>query len=79
MAQVRPFKGLRPPTELVERVECRPYDVLNTEEARREAGDNEMSLYHIIRPEIDFPEGTDEYADSVYEKAAENFCKKNNI
>lgn len=75
MAQVRPFKGLRPPTELVERVECRPYDVLNTEEARREAGDNEMSLYHIIRPEIDFPEGTDEYADSVYEKAAENFCK----
>ena len=56
-------------------MECRPYDVLNTEEARREAGDNEMSLYHIIRPEIDFPEGTDEYADSVYEKAAENFCK----
>ena len=74
MAQVRPFRGLRPPQEWVERIECRPYDVLSTEEARREAGDNEMSLYHIIRPEIDFPEGTDEYAACIYEKAAENFA-----
>lgn len=75
MAWVKPFKGLRPPKDLVERVECRPYDVLSSEEARIEAGDNEMSLYHVIRPEIDFPEGTDEYASCVYEKGAENFAK----
>lgn len=75
MATVRPFRGLRPPKNLVEKVECRPYDVLSSDEARIEAGDNEMSLYHIIRPEIDFPKGTDEYAPCVYEKAAENFAK----
>ena len=75
MACVKPFKGLRPPKDLVERVECRPYDVLSSEEARMEAGDNEMSLYHVIRPEIDFPEGTDEYASCVYERGAENFAK----
>ena len=73
--KVKPFKGIRPPKELVERVESRPYDVLNSEEARAEAGDNEMSLYHIIKPEIDFPEGTSEYDPRVYEKAAENFQK----
>jgi len=75
MAIVKPFKGIRPPKDLVERVESRPYDVLNSEEARQEAGDNEMSLYHIIKPEIDFPEGTSEYDPRVYEKAAENFHK----
>ena len=75
MARVKPFKGLRPPKELVERVQSRPYDVLNSEEARQEAGDNEMSLYHIIKPEIDFPLGTSEYDPRVYEKAAENFQK----
>ena len=75
MAIVKPFKGIRPPKDLVERVESRPYDVLNSEEARQEADDNEMSLYHIIKPEIDFPEGTSEYDPRVYEKAAENFQK----
>ncbi|MBR1401500.1 MAG: DUF1015 domain-containing protein [Prevotella sp.] len=75
MAVIKPFKGIRPPKELVEKVESRPYDVLNSEEAREEAGDNEMSLYHIIKPEIDFPEGTSEYDPRVYEKAAENFQK----
>ena len=73
--KVKPFKGLRPPRELVEQVESRPYDVLDSEEARREAGTNEKSLYHIIKPEIDFPEGTSEYDSRVYEKAAENFQK----
>ena len=73
MAVIKPFKGVRPPKELVEQVESRPYDVLNSEEARAEAGDNEKSLYHIIKPEIDFPEGTSEYDPRVYEKAAENF------
>lgn len=75
MAIVKPFKGVRPPKEYVERVESRPYDVLSSEEARKEAGDNEMSLYHIIKPEIDFPEGTSEYDEQVYEKAVENFRK----
>ena len=75
MATVKPFKGIRPPRELVEKVERRPYDVLDSEEARQEAGDNEMSLYHIIKPEIDFPVGTSEYDPKVYDKAAENFQK----
>ena len=75
MAKIKPFRGLRPPKELVERVECRPYDVLDSDEARAEAGDNEMSLYHIIKPEIDFPLGTSEYDPRVYERAAQNFQK----
>ncbi len=75
MAIVKPFKGIRPPKELVEQVESRPYDVLDSDEARAEAGDNEKSLYHIIKPEIDFPAGTSEYDPRVYDKAAENFKK----
>lgn len=75
MAIVKPFKGIRPPKDLVEQVESRPYDVLDSEEARSEAGDNEKSLYHIIKPEIDFPEGTSEYDERVYARAAENFSK----
>ena len=73
MAIIRPFKGLRPPKDLVEQVQSRPYDVLDSEEARAEAAGNEKSLYHIIKPEIDFPVGTSEYAPEVYAKAAENF------
>ena len=75
MATIKPFKGLRPPQDLVEQVASRPYDVLNSAEARREAEGNEKSLYHIIKPEIDFPEGTDEHDPRVYGKAAENFQK----
>lgn len=75
MAIIKPFKGIRPPKEYVEQVESRPYDVLNSEEARKEAEGNEKSLYHIIKPEIDFPEGTDEHDPRVYAKAAENFQK----
>lgn len=75
MAKIKPFKGIRPPKQYVEEVESRPYDVLDTEEARVEAGDNEKSLYHIIKPEIDFEPGTSEYDPRVYEKAAENFKK----
>ena len=70
MVKIRPFKGIRPPKELVEEVASRPYDVLNSEEARAEAAGNEKSLYHIIKPEIDCPEGTDEHDPRVYEKAA---------
>ena len=75
MAKIKPFRGIRPPRELVEKVECRPYDVLNSEEARAEAAGNEQSLYHIIKPEIDFPVGTSEYDPRVYEQAARNFKK----
>jgi len=75
MAIIKPFKGIRPPKRIVEKVESRPYDVLNSEEARQEAGDNEMSLYHIIKPEIDFEPGTSEYDPRVYQRAADNFKK----
>lgn len=75
MPKVKPFRGLRPPKELVEQVESRPYDVLDSEEARAEAGNNEKSLYHIIKPEINFPEGTSEYDSRVYDSAAEQFEK----
>ena len=75
MAIVKPFRGIRPPKELVEKVESRPYDVLSSEEARIEAGDNEMSLYHIIKPEINFSPGTSEYDPRVYEEASRQFKK----
>lgn len=75
MAKVKPFRGVRPPRELVEEVVSRPYDVLNSEEARKEAEGNEKSLYHIIKPEIDFEPGTDEHDPKVYDKAVENFKK----
>ncbi len=71
--KIKPFKGVRPPKEYAEQVQSRPYDVLNSAEARAEAEGNEKSLYHIIKPEIDFPEGTDEHDPKVYEKAAQNF------
>lgn len=73
MAKVKPFKGVRPPKHLVEKVASRPYDVLNSEEARKEAEGNEKSLYRIIKPEIDFEIDTDEHDPKVYKKAAENF------
>lgn len=75
MVRIKPFKGVRPPKELVEQVESRPYDVLDSEEARIEAGANEKSLYHIIKPEINFPEGTSEYDPRVYKSGAEQFLK----
>ncbi len=75
MAIVKPFKGVRPPKQYVEEVESRPYDVLNSEEAREECGDNEKSLYHIIKPEINFEPGTSEYDPKVYVAAAEQFKK----
>jgi hypothetical protein len=75
MATIKPFKGVRPPKEFVEEVESRPYDVLDSEEAREEAGNNEKSLYHIIKPEINFEKGTSEYDPRVYQSAADQFKK----
>lgn len=73
MAKVKPFKGVRPPRHLVTEVASRPYDVLNSDEARREAEGNPKSLYHIIKPEIDFEPSVDEHDECVYGKAVENF------
>ena len=75
MAKVKPFRGLRPPKQFVEKVASKPYDVLSSEEARAEAEGNEKSLYHIIKPEIDFEPGTGEHEQKVYDKAVENFQK----
>ncbi len=79
MAILKPFKGLRPPKSIVKDVAARPYDVLNSKEARQEAKDNPYSLLHITKPEIDLPEDVDEHDPQVYEKAKENFemFKKN--
>ena len=73
--KIKPFKGYRPPKELVEKVSSRPYDVLNSEEAREEAAGNPKSLYHIIKPEINFEPGTDEHDPRVYDAAVEQFKK----
>lgn len=73
MAIIKPFKGIRPPREIAKQVSSRPYDVLNSQEAREEAKGNPMSLYHIIKPEINFPVGTDEHDPRVYQSALDNF------
>lgn len=75
MAILHPFKALRPLPELVQEVACVPYDVINTAEARALATSKPNSFLHVIRPEIDFPEGIDEHADEVYAKGAENLKK----
>ena len=72
MAILKAFRGIRPPVDIVEKLACRPYDVLNSEEAREEA--NPHSLLHITKPEIDFDPGTDIHIQAVYDKAKENFA-----
>ncbi|MCF0178499.1 MAG: DUF1015 domain-containing protein [Bacteroidales bacterium] len=71
MVKVKPFAAIRPPKAIVKEVASRPYDVLNSAEAKAEAG--EKSLLHIIKPEIDFTPIADEHAPEVYQKAVENF------
>jgi uncharacterized protein (DUF1015 family) len=75
MTILKPFKGLRPPPDIARDVASRPYDVINSEEAREEAKGNPCSLLHIIKPEIDCPPGTHEYDPVVYETAKRNFEK----
>ncbi len=72
MAVLKAFKGLRPPSGIAKDLASRPYDVLNSEEARQEAKGNEYSLLHIIKPEIDLPEEIDIHSQPVYDKAKEN-------
>jgi len=75
MAVIKSFRGLRPPKEIVKNLASRPYDVLDSMEAREEVKGNDYSLLHIIKPEVDLPPETDHYAQEVYDKAAENFRK----
>lgn len=79
MSIIKPFKGFRPPKEIVEKLASRPYDVLNSEEARKEAEGNPYSLLHVTKAEIDLPAGTDEHSQAVYDKVVENYnmFKKN--
>lgn len=75
MAILKPFKGLRPPKHIASKLASRPYDVLNSKEARIEADGNPYSLLHIIKPEIDLPENIDEHAPEVYDQARINLNK----
>ncbi|MFV0345710.1 MAG: DUF1015 domain-containing protein [Bacteroidales bacterium] len=75
MAKIKAFKGYRPKPELASKMACRPYDVINSDEATQEAVGNQYSLYHITRAEIDFPKGVDEHSQEVYDKAVSNFDK----
>lgn len=79
MSVIKAFKGLRPPVEIVNELASRPYDVMNSAEARVEAAGNPHSLLHITKAEIDLPEGTDEHSQAVYDKVVENYnmFKKN--
>lgn len=73
MAKIKPFKGIRPPKKIVEQLACLPYDVMNSNEARKMAEGNPYTLLHITKAEIDFPEGIDEHSEEVYQKSLENF------
>ena len=75
MAILKPFKGLRPPRDIVNNLASRPYDVLNSAEARQEAEGNPHSFLRVVKPEIELPENTDLYSQLVYDKAVENFKK----
>lgn len=75
MAIIKPFKALRPTTELADRVASKPYDVLNSAEARMESKDNPYSFLHVTKAEIDLPENTDLHSKAVYEKAKENLTQ----
>lgn len=75
MAILKAFKGIRPVKDKAKHIASRPYDVLNKEEARKEAGANKYSYLHVIKPEIDLPDDINPYSDRVYEKGKENFQK----
>ena len=73
MAILKPFRGIRPKKELVKNIACRPYDVLNEKEARIETKGDPNSFYHVIKPEIDFPDDFDHYSPEIYKKGKANF------
>ena len=73
MSIIKPFKGFRPPVDIVEKLASRPYDVLNSEEARVECEGNPYSLLHVTKAEIDLPKGTDEHSPEVYLQVVKNY------
>ena len=73
MAILKPFRGIRPKKQFVQSIACRPYDVLNEQEARIETKGDINSFYHVIKPEIDFPDDFDHYSPEIYKKGKENF------
>ncbi|MEX2595828.1 MAG: DUF1015 domain-containing protein, partial [Salibacteraceae bacterium] len=73
MSIVKPFKAVRPVPQKVKDVACRPYDVLDSDEAKAEADGNPVSFYHVIKPEINFPSDADPYSEAVYKKGRENY------
>ncbi len=73
MSVIKPFKGFRPPVDIVEKLASRPYDVLNSEEARVECEGNPYSLLHVTKAEIDLPKGTDEHSPEVYLQVVKNY------
>ena len=75
MSIIKPFKGFRPPIDIVEKLASRPYDVLNSEEARKECEGNPYSLLHVTKAEIDLPAGTDEHSPEVYLQVVKNYNK----
>src|SRR5687767_10326873 len=75
MAIIQPFQALRPKQDLAEKVASRPYDVLNSSEAKEEAKGNPFSFLHITKAEIDLPDGTDLHSQAVYDKAAQNLIE----
>lgn len=75
MAKIKAFKGIRPKQEYAKDVASRPYDVLDSDEARKEAEGNEWSFLHVVKPEIDLPSDIDHYSPEVYQKAKDNFSK----
>ncbi len=75
MPTLKPFRGFRPQEKYAAKIASRPYDVLNSEEAKLEAKDNDLSFYHVIKPEIDLPEDVDIHSQVVYDKAKENLQK----
>ena len=78
MAVIKPFRGIRPQKKYVSQIASKPYDVLNEKEARSECEGNPLSFYHVIKPEIDFPDDYDHYAPEVYQKGAYSFNKMMN-
>ena len=75
MAILKAFKGIRPVAGKVQLVASKPYDVLNEKEARVECAGSPISFYHVIKPEIDFPDEFDHYSHEIYKKGKSNFDK----
>ncbi|MBT3169567.1 MAG: DUF1015 domain-containing protein [Candidatus Cloacimonetes bacterium] len=75
MAKINPFRGVRPQPKMIQEVASLPYDVMNSAEARKMVENNPHSFLHVVKPEVDLPEGIDLYSEEVYQKGRENLYK----